>query len=198
MDKVIGLTGSIAVGKSTVTHYLKNKGYVVLDADEISRHALDQGTSCYQKVIKLFGCMDKEGNIDRKQLGNIVFQDQAKKKQLEDIIHPYVIDEIKRGIQSCQDKLIFLDVPLLYEVHLEKLCDKVIVVYVDEMTQKERLMKRNSISGERAEMLMKQQISIEEKRKIADYVIDNRNTLKELYINIERVLEVIKNEVIYE
>lgn len=194
MDKVIGLTGSIAVGKSTVTHYLKNKGYVVLDADEISRHALDQGTSCYQKVIKLFGCMDKEGNIDRKQLGNIVFQDQAKKKQLEDIIHPYVIDEIKRGIQSCQDKLIFLDVPLLYEVHLEKLCDKVIVVYVDEMTQKERLMKRNSISGERAEMLMKQQISIEEKRKIADYVIDNRNTLKELYINIERVLEVIKCE----
>lgn len=198
MVKVIGLTGSIAVGKSTVTHYLKNKGYVVLDADEISHHALDQGTSCYQKVIKLFGCMDKEGNIDRKQLGNIVFQDQAKKKQLEDIIHPYVIDELKRGIQSCQDKLIFLDVPLLYEVHLEKLCDKVIVVYVDEMTQKERLMKRNSISGERAEMLMKQQISIEEKRKIADYVIDNRNTLKELYINIERVLEVIKNEVIYE
>ena len=117
---------------------------------------------------------------------------------MEGIIHPYVIEELKKGIQNCPDALIFLDIPLLYEVHLETLCDKVIVVYVDEMTQKERLMKRNGISIEKANDLIKQQISIEEKRKKADYLIDNRCTLEELYIHIEKVLEVINNEVIYE
>lgn len=193
MTKVIGLTGSIAVGKSTVTQYLLTHGYQVLDADEISHHALDQGTSCYDQVKGLFGCIDEKGNIDRKALGKIVFHDASLKKKLEDIIHPYVISELKKGIEICQDDVIFLDIPLLYEVHLEYLCDKIMVVYVDEETQIERLMRRNHISRCDALHLMGQQISIEKKKEMADFVIDNRNHYEDLYQEIERVL---KDEII--
>lgn len=193
MTKVIGLTGSIAVGKSTVTQYLLTHGYQVLDADEISHHALDQGTSCYDQVKGLFGCIDEKGNIDRKALGKIVFHDASLKKKLEDIIHPYVISELKKGIEICQDDVIFLDIPLLYEVHLEYLCDKIMVVYVDEETQIERLMRRNHISRSDALHLMGQQISIEKKKEMADFVIDNRNHYEDLYQEIERVL---KDEII--
>jgi len=195
MTKVIGLTGSIAVGKSTVTHYLMTHGYQVLDADKISHHALDQGTECYEKVKDIFGCVDHDGNINRQQLGQIVFYDQKKKKQLEDIIHPYVIEELKKGICACQDAVIFLDIPLLYEIHLEYLCDQIIVVYVDEKTQMERLMKRNHIDEDQALNLMQQQISIEKKKEMADFVIDNRQSFEALYQDIERVL---KDEIIYE
>lgn len=193
MTKVIGLTGSIAVGKSTVTQYLLTHGYQVLDADEISHHALDQGTSCYDQVKGLFGCIDEKGNIDQKALGKIVFHDASLKKKLEDIIHPYVISELKKGIEICQDDVIFLDIPLLYEVHLEYLCDKIMVVYVDEETQIERLMRRNHISRSDALHLMGQQISIEKKKEMADFVIDNRNHYEDLYQEIERVL---KDEII--
>ena len=105
MTKVIGLTGSIAVGKSTVSN-----GYCVLDADEISRHALDQGTECFKQVINLFDCLDEKGSIDRKKLGNIVFHNAYKKRQLENIIHPYVIEQLKIGIRTCQDELIFCNI----------------------------------------------------------------------------------------
>lgn len=198
MVKVIGLTGSIAVGKSTVSNYLITHGYQVLDADVLSKEALYRGTSCYEKVKETFGCINEDGTINRKMLGNIVFYDEQKKKMLEDMIHPYVIEQIKKGIEECQDDLIFLDIPLLYEVHWDVLCDKVIVVYVDEKTQLERLMKRNHISQEEAFNLIQQQISIEKKKEMGDYILDNRQDYQELYENIERVLKVIKDEVIYE
>ncbi|MFR7590326.1 MAG: dephospho-CoA kinase [Longibaculum sp.] len=198
MTRVIGITGSIAVGKSTVTYYLQTHGYQVLDADEISRHALDKGTKCYKKVKEMFDCLDEQGEINRACLGQIVFHDQVKKKQLEDIIHPYVIEKLKEGIQQCQDPFIFLDIPLLFEAHLEYLCDKIIVVYVDEKTQMKRLMKRNSISQEDAMHLMSQQISIEKKKDLGDFILDNRQNFQDLYDDIERVLKELKNETIYE
>lgn len=198
MVKVIGLTGSIAVGKSTVSRYLITHGYQVLDADLISKEALNFGTSCYEKVKELFGCVKQDGLIDRKKLGNIVFHDHQKKKELEDIIHPYVIEQMQKGIQECQDDLIFLDIPLLFEAHLEYLCDHVIVVYVDEKIQMQRLMNRNHISSSDALNLMSQQISIEKKKEMGNFIIDNRLNYQDLYIEIERVLKVIKDEVIHE
>lgn len=198
MVKVIGLTGSIAVGKSTVTRYLITHGYQVLDADLFSKEALNPGTYCYNKVKEIFGCVGQDGLIDRQTLGKIVFHNQKQKKVLEDIIHPYVIEQMQKGIQECQDDIIFLDIPLLFESHLEYLCDKIIVVYVDEHTQMQRLMNRNHISSNEALHLMKQQISIEEKKTMGDFIIDNRLYYQDLYIEIERVLKVIKNEVIHE
>lgn len=198
MVKVIGITGSIAVGKSTVTRYLLTHGYQVMDADKISKEALNVGTSCYKRVVELFHCVSDDFTIDRKELGRIVFSDQSKKKQLEDIIHPYVIETLKEGIQKCEDELIFLDIPLLFEAKLEYLCDKIIVVYVDEDTQMHRLMERNHIDSHAAMHLMSQQISIEEKKNLADYIVDNRCNHEDLYRNIERVLKEIKDDIIHE
>ena len=96
------------------------------------------------------------------------------------------------------DDLIFLDIPLLFEVHLEYLCDKILVVYVDEELQLKRLMRRNKIDEEKAKHLIRQQISIENKKMMGDYVIDNRQNFEDLYQNIERVLKVLKDETIYE
>lgn len=198
MSKVIGLTGSISVGKSTVTQYLRTQGYQVVDADEISRHALDVGNSCYEEVVRLFGCVRSDGTIDRQKLGQMIFHDSKKKEKLESIIHPYVVLQMKEAIEKCCDKLIFLDVPLLFEAHLENLCDKVIVVYINEKLQMERLMKRNHINQEQAMHLIHQQISIEKKKTMGDYVIDNSGNLENLYCNIETVLKGICNEIIHE
>lgn len=198
MVKVIGITGSIAVGKSTVTRYLLTHGYRVMDADKISKEALNVGTSCYKKVVELFGCVNDDLTIDRKSLGNLVFCDSLKKKQLEDIIHPYVIETLKNGIKECVDELIFLDIPLLFEANLEYLCDKIIVVYVDENTQMNRLMERNHIDKDAALHLMKQQMSIEDKKRLGDYIVDNRYNHEDLYKNIERVLKEIKDDIIHE
>ncbi|MCI9094461.1 MAG: dephospho-CoA kinase [Coprobacillus sp.] len=198
MVKVIGLTGSIAVGKSTVSRYLITHGYQVLDADILSREALNPGTKCYEDVKEIFNCVMDNGYIDRKKLGEIVFNDKQKKQLLESIIHPYVIEQLKKGIKECQEELLFLDIPLLYEIHLESLCDKVIVVYVDEETQRNRLMQRNHISKETAQHLINQQISIEKKKELGDFIIDNRSYYQELYIEIERVIRSIKDEIIYE
>lgn len=198
MVKVIGLTGSIATGKSTVSSYLKNCGYIVLDADEISRHALDIGTSCYKRVIEEFDALNDDLSIDRKKLSHIIFNNNEKKKLLESIIHPYVIDELKKGIKECTQELVFLDIPLLYEVSLEYLCDKIIVVYVNEDLQLKRLMNRNQIDEDHARLIMSHQISIEIKKDKADYIIDNCYDLNHLYNEIERVLKEVGHENIYE
>ena len=198
MIKVIGLTGSIAVGKSTVTRYLREHGFEVVDADEISRHALDIGKECYNKVVERFGCVKEDGGIDRQRLGQLVFSDPLKKKQLEDIIHPYVCQKIKEEIQASQEQYIFLDVPLLYEAGLDALCDSVIVVDLPLEKQIERLMERNHIEKQAALHLIQQQMSSEEKRKKADYIIDNSCDLHELYKNIDNVLKEVCYEVVHE
>ena len=198
MIKVIGLTGSIAVGKSTVTRYLREHGFEVVDADEISRHALDIGKECYNKVVERFGCVKEDGGIDRQQLGQLVFSDPLKKKQLEDIIHPYVCQKIREEIQASHEQYIFLDVPLLYEAGLDALCDSVIVVDLPLEKQIERLMERNHIEKQAALHLIQQQMSSEEKRKKADYIIDNSCDLHELYKNIDNVLKEVCYEVVHE
>lgn len=196
MSRVIGITGSIAVGKSTVTQYLRTHGYCVLDADEISHQALEKESGCYQKIVDAFDCLDENQNISRQKLGQIVFHDANKKALLESIIHPYVKMMLEKGIQECQDPLVFLDVPLLYETHMDVMCDDVIVVYVDEVTQMQRLMKRNHIDENQARLLMRQQISIEKKKELGDHIIDNRQNFEDLYQNIERVLKVLKDEIV--
>lgn len=196
MSRVIGITGSIAVGKSTVTQYLKTHGYCVLDADEISHQALEKESRCYHQIIQHFDCLDEHQQISRQKLGQIVFHDAQKKALLESIIHPYVKDCLQQGIKESKDPLIFLDVPLLYETHMDEMCDAVMVVYVDEQTQLQRLMTRNHIDEKQAKLLINQQISIEEKRHMGDYIIDNRKNFEDLYQNIERVLKVLNDEIV--
>ena len=186
--KVIGITGSIACGKSTVTDYLLKLGYQVVDSDKISREALTKDLDCIFQVEQLFDCVEN-GKVDRKKLGRIIFHDEKAKKQLEGIIHPYVIKKLKQAIQSCQDSVIFLDIPLLYESHLEYLCDEIMIVYLSEEKQLERLMKRDHIDQDYARVIMNNQISIEEKKKRAQIIIDNNGTIDQLYDQLNQFVK---------
>ena len=190
--KVYGITGSIACGKSTVTHYLIERGYLVVDADLISRNALTIDQECILKVQELFGCV-KDGIVDRKALGRIVFHDKNAKKQLEAIIHPYVILKMKEEIEKNKERdCIFLDIPLLYESHLEYLCDEIIVVYLDEQRQVQRLMARDHIDESYAYTIINNQISSLKKREMADIVFDNNQGIEELYKQIDEFIESCK------
>lgn len=191
--KVYGITGSIACGKSTVTRYLLDRGWIVIDADQLSREALTFDKESILKVKQLFGCVD-DGIVDRKALGKIVFHDKKAKKQLEDIIHPYVIKKMEEAIEIHQDKdFIFLDIPLLFESHLEYLCDKIIVVYLNEKTQIKRLMKRDKIDETYARTIIANQISSDIKKEKADIVLDNNQDIDDLYSQIKNMMEGIQD-----
>lgn len=192
--KVYGITGSIACGKSTVTNYLLEQGYVVVDADVISREALTKDVDCINRVSELFGCVE-DGVVNRKELGKKIFNDKKAKEQLEGIVHPYVINKLKEAINLNSDKsFIFLDIPLLYESHLEYLCDEIIVVYVDEAKQIERLVLRDKIDESYARVIISNQISSLKKKEMADIVFDNNGSLANLYQQISLWQERVEDE----
>jgi len=191
----VGLTGSIATGKSSVANMLKELGAYIIDADEIAHDALKKTEKPYKQILDVFGSniLDEQGNIDRKKLGSIVLNDKQKLAVLESIIHPYVQQkrkEIEESIlQQDRNAVIIYDVPLLFEKHLENSFDKIIVVYVPKDIQIKRLIKRQNISYGEALNLINLQICIEEKKKKADFVIDNSYSLENTK---KQVLEVFK------
>lgn len=190
---IIGITGSIACGKSTVSNYLKSKGYVVIDADKIGHEALDN-EYVREKLVVAFGKEIQENNkIDRQKLGNLVFGNNSNLNILNSIIHPEIRKMILEEINKNKDKeIIFIDIALLFEAKFDDLVDKIIVVYVDENIQLTRLMKRNSITQEEALNRIKSQMSSIEKVKLADYTINNNLDVTNTYIQIDKVLLELK------
>lgn len=182
--RVIGLTGGIATGKSTVSKLLKEHGLTIFDADEIAHQAYEVGSPTYEAMVKRFDCLTN-GEIDRRKLGAIVFRDEKARHDLEAIIHPYVRKTIKEGIEKAKGEIVILDVPLLYEAHFDDLCDEVAVVVVDEETEITRLMERNGFSREEAIRRIRSQMPLSEKRKRADYVIYNSKDLEALKKQVE-------------
>lgn len=190
---IIGITGSIACGKSTVSNYIKSKGYVVIDADKIGHEALEDNY-VKEKLILAFGNEILEDNkINRQKLGELVFGNSSNLNVLNSIIHPEIRKKILEKIDKNNDKeLIFIDVALLFEAKFDDLVDKIIVVYVDENIQLTRLMKRNSITQEEALNRIKSQMSSIEKVKLADYTINNNLDVTNTYIQIDKVLLELK------
>ena len=190
---IIGITGSIACGKSTVSNYLKSKGYVVIDADKIGHEALDN-EYVREKLVVAFGKEIQENNkIDRQKLGNLVFGNTSNLNILNSIIHPEIRKMILEEINKNKDKkIIFIDIALLFEAKFDDLVEKIIVVYVDENIQLTRLMKRNSITQEEALNRIKSQMSSIEKVKLADYTINNNLDVTNTYIQIDKVLLELK------
>ena len=190
---IIGITGSIACGKSTVSNYLKSKGYIVIDADRIGHEALDDDY-VKEKLIVAFGNEILEDNkINRQKLGELVFGNSSNLNVLNSIIHPEIRKKILEKIDKNNDKeLIFIAVALLFEAKFDDLVDKIIVVYVDENTQLTRLMKRNSISKKEALSRIVSQMSPIEKAKLGDYTVNNNLDVINTYEQVDKVLSELK------
>ncbi|WLR46052.1 dephospho-CoA kinase [Halobacillus litoralis] len=194
MTLVIGLTGSIASGKSTVAEMFKNMDIPVIDADQISRDVVQPGEPAYQEIVKTFGeqVLEEGGGLDRKKLGKIVFSDEMKRKQLNGIVHPKVREEmIRRREQYKQQQYqaVVLDIPLLFESNLTDYVEKILVVYVDERTQLERLMERDQSGREEAEERIHAQIPVKKKAEMADAVIDNTGTIEQSSQQLRDILQ---------
>ncbi|MBI5683167.1 MAG: dephospho-CoA kinase [Deltaproteobacteria bacterium] len=176
---IIGLTGGIASGKTIVAEFLKGLGVHVIDADEISREITKIGTPAYKDIVNEFGTdiLKTDRTINRKRLGEIVFANDALLKKLNKTTHPRIIEEEKKRIRDIQlkipDAVIVVNAALLIETGHYKEMDKIIVVYVDEETQIERLMARDGITEAAARMRLSRQMPLKEKVKFADFVIDN-------------------------
>ena len=190
---IIGITGSIACGKSTVSNYLKSKGYIVIDADKIGHEALDDDY-VKEKLILAFGNEILDDNkINRQKLGELVFGNSSNLNVLNSIIHPEIRKKILQKIDKNNDKeFIFIDVALLFEAKFDDLVDKIIVAYVDKNTQLTRLMKRNSISEKEALSRIVSQMSPIEKAKLGDYTVNNNLDVINTYEQVDKVLSELK------
>ncbi|WP_455257227.1 dephospho-CoA kinase [Peptoniphilus asaccharolyticus] len=194
-SKVIVITGSIATGKSAVTEIIKKNGFEVIDADEIGHEVLEKDFITKQIGESFGGEFLKKGSVDRARLSKYVFQNQEKIEILNSIMHQAIFDEINYRIKNSTDKVIFVDMPLYYEIENKLLdygfkSDEVWLVYVSKKIQIERLMKRDCITSEVALQKINSQIDIELKKDRADSIIENEKSLEELE---ERVNFLIKN-----
>ncbi|MBS2771977.1 dephospho-CoA kinase [Anoxybacteroides rupiense] len=183
MALTIGLTGGIASGKSTISHMLKEFGIPVVDADLIAREVVRVGEEAYKQIVKEFGSeiLQENGEINRTKLGAIVFHHEEKRKRLNAIVHPAVrkkMLEQKEAFLRKGANTVVLDIPLLIESQLFYLVDKIIVVYVDEAIQLERLIKRNGLAKEDAVARIRAQMPLSDKKSYADAVIDNNGTIE--------------------
>lgn len=193
MPKVIGLTGGIASGKSTVSELLSVFGFKVVDADKAAREAVKKGSKGLAQVREAFGdeAIDENGEMNRRYMGDLVFNHPEKRLELNAIIHPIVRDIMEEEKQEYlkQGYNVIMDIPLLFENELENTVDEVWVVYTSESIQMDRLMQRNNLSLEDAKARVYSQISIDKKSRMADHVIDNLGDKLELKQNLERLLE---------
>ncbi len=190
---IIGITGSIACGKSLVSNYLQEKGYTIIDADKIGHTALENDEVKKQLVNKFGKSILKDNEVNRVTLGKLVFENNENLKELNNIIHPQIRKNISEQIQVHKnEKLVFVDVPLLFEAKFDDLVEKIIVISLDEKIQLERLMNRNSLSKEEALQRIKSQIPVREKEKLGDYVVDNSFTQENTYNQVDRILEKLK------
>jgi dephospho-CoA kinase len=190
----IGLTGGIACGKSTVSNMLVQRGALLVDADRIAREVVEPGSPALEKVVERFGAevLLPNGSLHRKKLGELVFGQPQALKDLQDITHPSIRALMRARTSDYEqmhpDKLVVVDVPLLYESGLQSMFQAVMVVYVPRPVQLDRLMVRDQLSREQAEQRLQAQLDIERKKEMADIVIDNQGSLAETERQVEKFL----------
>ena len=183
--RVIGLTGGIASGKTTVSNLFKISGVPVIDADLVARQVVEKGTVGLSALVNRFGeaILNTDGTLNRTELGKRMFSEEEIRSEVNDILQPLIRQEITSRIQAYKDQgkaLIVLDVPLLFEMHYENLCDDIIVVAVSVETQIARMEKRNGYTSQEALERIQSQMPLEEKVKQATIVWSNEGTLQEL------------------
>ena len=194
----IGLTGSIATGKSTVTNMLKELGAFVIDCDKTARDVVAPGTRGLAKIEAAFGkdAVAADGSMDRVYIGDLVFRNPEMKKRLENILFPLIFEaldeELLRLEREGATPVVFLDMPLLYEVKYDSYVDEVWLVYVPFEVQLSRLMKRNGYTKEEALLRIHSQISVDKKKSLAQQVIDNSGTLEDTNKQVRSLWEMLQ------
>ena len=199
--KIVGLTGGISSGKSTVSSYLKQLKIPVIDADEVARKVVEPNSQGAIEIRKTFGSdvFEEDGSLNRQRLGALIFSNAENRQKLDDLLQPLIKITILNEIEEYRQKgenMIVLDLPLLFEKQYEELCEEIIVVYVPRKLQLERLMKRNQYTKQEALSRIDSQLSIEEKRKRATVLFDNQGTIQQLYHQVEQWLVETKNDIL--
>ncbi|MBI4707056.1 MAG: dephospho-CoA kinase [Candidatus Omnitrophica bacterium] len=186
---ILGLTGGLGSGKTTVARIFKSLGAQVIDADKLAHACLKKGSNVYQKIISVFGTriLLSNSNIDRKKLGSIVFNNCKMLRKLNSIIHPEVIRMMTDDISSSRARVVVLDVPLLIEAGLEKIADKIVVVNASRANQVERVFRKSKIKREEILKRIRCQMPLSKKAKLADFVIDNNGGLKETRRQVKQI-----------
>ncbi len=186
---ILGVTGGIGTGKSTVAKYFLRFGAKVIDADKIARNLLNPGTEVYRKTVGIFGegILKNNKDIDRVKLAAIVFDDNKLLTKLNNLIHPQVKKIIKQEIARASEKIIILDVPLLFEAKLENLADKIIVVKAGRAEQIQRLRNKSLCTKKDIVKRMNAQMPLSDKVRLADFVIDNSGTFDNTYKQVEKL-----------
>ncbi len=198
--KVIGLTGGTGSGKSTVAAYLEKKGCIIIDADKISRELTKPGGEALEPIRRRFGddVFFEDGSLDRKKLGGIVFNDNAKLRSLEEITTDIVIKKTLEKVEQLKNKgfdgTVVLDAPLLFECGMKDCTDENWLVTCDLENRIQRLIDRDGISRQNILDRIANQLSDEQKRMMADRVIENSGSLSELYSRIDRFIERAEDE----
>jgi len=188
--KIIGLTGGIATGKSTVSKMLVERGYEVIDADVVARELQVKGSPLLSELVSVFGStiLAEDGNLIRGKLGSIIFTDDKARSKVDDIFRPAIRAEFERRIAQSQQEILFLDVPLLFEAGFDELTTENLVISLSYQKQLERLMNRNDLTKFEAEARINAQMPMVEKVVRADYVIDNDGNLQDLLKQVEKFL----------
>ena len=198
MTKLIGLTGGIATGKSTVSTLLRLSGYPVIDADQLVRQLQTAHSKGLERLTAVFGSgiLNADQTLNRQALGSLVFSDQTKLAKLNMVMQPLIRDEIWRQVKNYQKQQIpyvILDAPLLFDTRSRVECDLVVVVATDHQIQVQRLMKRNGYSQAEAEQRIDSQMPLAEKKRLADIVIDNNGSKEELKRQVAGLIDQMHN-----
>ena len=193
MAIIIGITGGIASGKSTVTEFLRQQGYQVIDADQVVHELQEPGGRLYQALLSTFGSviLQEDGHLDRPKLGAMIFGNPELLAQSSQIQNQIIREELARRqeLLAETEDIFFMDIPLLFELSYENWFDQIWLVDVMEETQLNRLMSRNVLSQEEAEKRIAAQLSLKEKRKRADVLIDNNGSLEDIRQQIRDALQ---------
>ncbi|WP_142329574.1 dephospho-CoA kinase [Bacillus sp. es.036] len=194
MTMDIGLTGGIASGKSTVAEMIRRYDIPIIDADVMARKVVEPGEPALQDIFRLFGddMKAEDGGLDRKKLGAVIFKDEEKRKVLNRILHPAIrkgmLDQAAALKEQGSAHIVF-DIPLLFESQLTHMVDQTLLIYVDAKTQLSRLVERDGSTEEEAFDRIQSQMPIEEKKELADDVIDNTGTREETEEQLNNILK---------
>lgn len=194
--RVVGLTGGIGSGKSTVAAFFKQQGAEVVDADQIAREVVEPGRPALEAIIKAFGrdVLQSNGRLDRARLAAIVFKDVAARERLEAITHPPIRQRLLEEVEArrARSGLLVLDIPLLYERPRIEAVDAVVVVWVDAATQLERLLARGGLDEKAARARIAAQMPLDEKKARADHVIDNSGSREATRRQVDALVNLLR------